>query len=131
MPEAPSFFVPAATPETQELVYGQLATKCGMQPPRGADRVYSIVFESQGDEWTATVGEALRGVRIRRERKKGKQLERAEHLRDRAVVLAIFPGTSYRVVTTHGAARGSAFPNPIEAGSPRSVTRFSAAKEMA
>jgi hypothetical protein len=120
MAEAPTFFVPSATPENQEAAYAQLAARCGVVPPRGADRVYSIVFENHGEEWTATVGESLRGVRTRSVQRK----KRVEHLRDRAVVLAIFPGVSYRVVTTHGAAHGSAFHNPIEAGPPVSIKKF-------
>lgn len=124
MTEAPPFFVPAATAENQETVYGQLAARCDIAPPPKAERIYSIVFENHGEEWTATVGESLRGVRTRKVKQKGKTLERKESLRDRAVVLAIFPGVSFRVVTTHGAARGSAFPNPIEAGPPVSIKKF-------
>jgi hypothetical protein len=63
MAEAPTFFVPAATTEMQESVYADFAKLCDSNVSDLERRIYSIVFVHDGEEWTATVGEALRGVR--------------------------------------------------------------------
>ena len=128
MPEAPQFFVPAATPDNQESVYASFAEWCSRAVPSLERRVYSITFVHNGDEWTATVGESLRGRRFRTVRSRGVKLEREQPVSDPAIVLAIFPGTPYIVVTNHrigGRNVGSAWENPFFAGQPKSVTYFS------
>ncbi len=126
--EAPPFFVPSAKPDRQEEAYAGFAKWCGRAVPQRTDRVYSITFAHDGEEWTATVGQALHGVRRRYSRKGGSRTERVIGLRDPATVLAIFPGYPYLVVTNHGLAPnvGSAWVNPFMAGQPSSVTHFSA-----
>jgi len=138
MADAPAFFVPFAEPDKQEEAYADLAGWCHKDcapivtwdrdsvPPPG-QRVYSIAFTHDGEQWTATVGEQLRGVQIKKSRVRGKQVERRIAKGDAATVLAIFPGECY-VVVTNGGIGGvvSAWGNPFLAGKPYSVTRFSA-----
>jgi hypothetical protein len=81
-----------------------------------------------GEEWTATVGERLRGSKLRKTRRRGiGSIERTVPLSDPAVVFAIFPGYPYMVVTNHGIGQsvGSAWANPFMAGEPRRITLFS------
>lgn len=128
MPETlPLFFVPGATPEDQEAVFAELARFAGRTAPQLSARVYSITFDHDGEEWRATVGETLSGVRSKWIRSKGTIVERETPLRDAALVLAIFSGAPYLVVTDSrpiGRVR-SAFQNPFRAGAPKPVTRFS------
>ena len=78
MTETPAFFVPAATPDNQELVYTDFANWCHMPVPPLKERIYSITYIHDGEEWTATVGESLYGVRRRITRSKGKKIEKTE-----------------------------------------------------
>lgn len=127
MSQAPGFFVPAATAETQESVYAGFADWCGVSVPPLTERIYSIVFKHNGETWRATVGEPMRGTKYITRRVRGKKVERSEATSDPALVLAIFPGTPFMVVTNHRIAGnvGSGWENPFLAGSPESVTRFS------
>lgn len=127
---ASAFFVPAAAPEDQERVYAGLAQWCHRAVPQTEARIYSITYVHDGEEWTATVGESLRGVRRKKSRARGARVERVVHLTDPATVLAIFPDVPYLVVTNHriaGSVR-SAWENPFMAGQPQSVTYFSVAR---
>ena len=56
MPNAPPFFVPAATPDEQESVYADMAADCNRAVPDPDRRIYSITYVHDGAEWTATVG---------------------------------------------------------------------------
>lgn len=126
--DAPAFFVPGATPENQEQVYEELAKRCGLpRVPDPSSRVYSITFTSRGEEWTATVGEYLRGIKRQPSRSKADRTERTESLEDPATVYAIFPGLTYKVITDHGILPGvrSEWVNPFLAGEPSSITCFS------
>ena len=127
MPETlPLFFVPEATPEGQEAVFAELARFAGRVAPQLSERVYSITFDHQGGEWRAAVGETLTGVGRKRVHSKGTTVEREMPLRDAALVLAIFHGASYLVVTDSrpiGRVR-SALQNPFRTSAPTSVTRF-------
>ena len=126
MIEIPKFFVPTATPDNQEAKYASLAELCGVPVPRPGERIYSITFVHDSDEWTATVGESLRGIRRRFSRSRGKRVERTLQLSDPAIVWAIFPGIPFMVVTNHRieANVGSAWENPFYAGKPTSITYF-------
>jgi len=130
MTDAPTFFVPAATPDNQESVYSGFAEWCHRPVPKPTERIYSITYIHDGEEWTATVGEALRGVRHRITRSHGKKLEQTIPLSDPAVVLAIFPGVPFMVVTNHHLVGniGSAWENPFLAGQPKTVIYFSVTK---
>jgi hypothetical protein len=127
--EAPAFFVPGATPDDRESVFAGLAKFAAQPVPVIGERVYSITYDHDGEEWMATVGETLRGLRHQRARSKTRTLERPPvSVSDPAVVLAIFPGNPYVVVTDHRFRRnvGSAWENPFYAGRPKSVIHFSA-----
>ena len=126
MNQVPTFFVPAATPETQESVYVGFAEWCKCSLPKLEHRVYSITYIHDGEEWTATVGGHLHGIRRRTSRSRGKTIEGIIRLSDPALVLAIFPGEPFMVVTNHRIAGnvGSAWENPFFAGQPTSVACF-------
>lgn len=127
MSEAPLFFVPEATPDMEESVYAEFAKWCGRPVPSRGRRIYSITFVHDCIEWTATVGEPLRGIQIRSTRSRGKRIERTEHVSDPAVVLSIFPCAPYMVVTNYGIIENvvSKWDNPLLAGEPISITYFS------
>jgi hypothetical protein len=121
MEQTPKFFVPNLPPSEHEANYIQNAAAVGCPAAPRSERYYSIVWKHNGEEWTATVGECLKGIRHKKAGR-GKP-PRVEHLGDAAEVQAIFPGPScFRVVTN--SASGSAWSNPILAGVPTSVTRF-------
>jgi hypothetical protein len=127
MTETLPFFVPGATPDAQEAVFAELARFAKQPVPPQSERVYSITYDHGGGEWRATVGETLRGVRRKRIRTKGTTVEREMPVHDAALVLAIFPGVPYVVVTDCrpvGRVR-SAWRNPFLAGAPKAVTLFS------
>lgn len=121
MTDIPQFFVPAATDENKESIYSDFAAMCNATVPTLENRIFSIVFSSNGEIWTATVGETLRGTRSR----KG-GIGHEQSVSDPALVLAIFSGSTYQVVTNQGIAGnvGSRWANPFLAGEPKSVTYF-------
>ena len=131
MTESPAFFLPVipgvATPDA-EAEYARLAEACGSPVPPIGQRIYSISCVHDGERWTATVGQRLKGTRhkIIRHRKTKTTLEYDIPLDDCAVVVAIFPGVPYRVVTDSGRTNGgrSHWENPFFAGNP-GVTYFS------
>ena len=127
MPQTLPFFVPGAPAEDQEDVFVELARFDGQPVPQLSERVYSITYDHDGGKWTATVGETLRGVRRMRTRSEGRPVVREMPIFDSALVLAIFPGNPYLVVTDSrpiGRVR-SGWRNPFLASAPKSVTRFS------
>ena len=85
------------------------------------ERLYSISFRHDGEDWIATVGEQLRGTKTLVKRVKGKKIEGVVPLSDGATVVAIFPGTPYRVWLDGSP---SAWTNPFYAGNPTVVVRF-------
>ncbi len=133
MVEIPKFFVPNVPPEDEETAFGRLAEWCRQPVPERERRIYSITYTHDGEEWTATVGQRLHGIRRRRPSRKRSMSPFApepppEHLSDSATVLAIFAGVPYFVVTNKRLEEGvrSAWENPFMAGQPSSVTLFSA-----
>jgi hypothetical protein len=132
MEKPPAFFVPAATPENLESVYADFAKMCRSAVPPVEQRIYSITYTHDGEDWTATVGKNLTGVRHKTSRVKGVKVEREERLSDPALVLAIFTGNPFFVVTNHRLVGnvGSRWENPFMAGRPSSVTYFSPAPEQ-
>jgi hypothetical protein len=118
MANAPKFFVPAATPETQEAVYAEFARRAGRPVPKLEDRVYSITYTHNGETWTSTVGETSRGTRVRTVGRGSARREYPTGLSDPAVILAIFPGDPYVGITNHGIAGnvGSTWANPFYMG---------------
>ena len=131
MPEtpAPLFFVPWAKPDKQEEAYTELAQSAHRPVPEMSERVYSITFEHDGEEWTATVGERLRGHTIGNPSARTWKQRTSRKVDDEAVVLAIFPAVldhePYYVVTNSRLTPSirSAWDNPFMAR-PKSVKRF-------
>ena len=99
MIQVPRFFVPDSNPETWESDFAKLAAIALQQRvPTLAERIYSITFVHEGEEWTATVGESLHGFRLRYTDRKRTSSERLNPVADPAKVLAIFAGRPYVVV---------------------------------
>jgi hypothetical protein len=127
--EPPPFFVPGCDPSKQEAVYQELARRAAQWgvPLDIGQRIYSITFIQDGKEqWTATVGEQLRGHTVADPQARAKKRRFSRPLSDPAKVLAIFAGAPYVVVTD---ARinpdvRSTFESPFLAGIPTSVTYF-------
>jgi hypothetical protein len=120
------FFVPKGEPDESEAVYEGFARWCGVAVPPVSKRIASINFTHDAAQWTATVGEHLRGSLTRRRRRKGRMVDVTTALSDGATVLAIFAGDPYLVVTD-ARPRGdlvSGWVNPFMAGLPTSVSYF-------
>jgi len=128
MAQAPAFFLPPIAhydASEQDAAYVEIAEKCGRSVP--AQRVYSITFRHDSDEWSATVGERLTGSKTQQIGPGDNRTGQTTPLDDAATVVAIFPGTPYLVVTDSGIISGgrTSWENPFYAGTPTSVTYFS------
>jgi len=117
MIEAPKFFVPeVADADNYEGVFEALAKYSGVDPPPTDRRIYSITFVHDGEEWTATVGERMHGIRLPNRRSRSKKPYYPQPLFDEAVVMAIFPGfEQFPHKVLHNGARGSKWANPFMA----------------
>lgn len=120
------FFVPHAEPESAERIYTELAQFARSAVPPAGKRIASIHFRHDGDDWNATVGERLTGMRVETKRRKAGKVTVRTPLSDAAVVLAIFEGYPYMVVTDARPLGGkpSYWVNPFLAGQPTFVTYF-------
>ncbi len=120
------FFVPDR-PEgkSDEEVLAALAAVCQCPVPALGDRVYSITYRHDGEDWTSTVGKRSEGVRTRTVGRGSAAREVSTRLSDPSTVLAIFPGGPYIVITD--GARGSSWSNPfyMGAGQITHVEKFS------
>ena len=120
------FFVPGASADEAENVYAALAELCGIPAPRPGERIQSITFPHDSEEWTATVGQRLEGTRTDRRKRGGRTVDVTTRLRSPVTVQAIFPGIPYQVVTDGpplGSAR-SAWANPFFAAQEESIRRI-------
>ena len=123
-----TFFLPRATDDEQaERLYEALAEFAGCAPAPADRRVRAIAFDSDGARWTAEVGQELSGRRTTRQLRRGELLERTEHLSSATLVLAIYPGEPYVVVTDAAPITGapSQWANPLSVA-PDEVTYFDA-----
>lgn len=118
----PAFFIPGADADGQEAMYAALAAFAGAAPLPITERIYSVAFRHDAEDWVATVGERLSGAKFVKRTVNGRRVEREMHLSDPAKVLAIFPGHPYRVVLD---GTRSAWENPFNAGTPKRLVRFS------
>lgn len=116
-----AFFVPGVSANDQEQAYGELALACGCAPAPTGKRIRSITFRSNGETWTATVGEKLSGSATKLSRAGGQRVERTVALSNSSTVIAIFAGVPFQV-WHDGASR--VWSNPFLAGQPSSVTMF-------
>jgi hypothetical protein len=130
-----AFFVPGAEPDRAEGRWRELAELAGAPVVGPADRVRSVRFAQDAEEWTATVGEGLSGELTGasgRRRGAAAASARARRVTDPATVQAIFDtGDAYVVVTdVHplGDVRDSTWENPFSVPRHRSrqVLRFGA-----
>jgi hypothetical protein len=117
MPTPPLFFLPFLPRELAEASYAYMAEKCDKIAPGPGGRVYSISFVHERVAWVATVGKRLRGHRPGHK-------ATARLIEDPAMVLAIFPGTPYCIVTDALHTTDSNFEN-IFFGTPVEVEYFS------
>lgn len=133
MNTVPMFFVPASTEGNMEERYAELAKLAQSTVPKNGKRIYSLTFKSKHEEWVATVGEKLNGKKDEYDRK-GRRLAVYERtLSDEAVVLAIFSGYPYTIVTTQGlmGRSHSVFANPISTNEVVSVVWFADSESAA
>lgn len=126
MDESPVFFIPDVARENQETIYAYFAKKYDLPIPNLSERIYSIVFIHNSEEWTATVGEKLQGIRRKSSQSKGRKIVQTQELVDQAIVLAIFPGKPFQVFTNSGVVENirSNWANPFMAD-PKSKRLFS------
>jgi hypothetical protein len=117
MPTPPLFFLPFLPPGLAEAYYAHMAEKCDRIAPGPRGRVYSISFVNERVVWVATVGKHLKGHRSGHRTKESL-------IEDPALVLALFPGSPYTIVTDALHTAGSNFPN-IFLGTPVEVEYFS------
>jgi len=97
--EGVDFNLPGVAAEDLEERYSEYARFCSASVPEPSERIQSITFIHNGEEWTATVGEKLRGTKTETRRRRGERVEVTSPLSDDATVLAIFPGEPYKVMT--------------------------------
>jgi hypothetical protein len=117
------FFIPQIPPEKVEECFADLARAIGRAAPPPGKRIYSITYRHNGETWTATVGERLKGHVIKTSRTRGQRVERTIPLSNPSVVMAIFPGVPFHV-WHDGASRTWA--NPFLTSEPVSITYFTA-----
>ncbi len=118
---APAFFVPQFPAQHWEHVYQDLANLCHGQAVDIEHRIYEITFKHDREEWTATVGQTLRGTATQVRRIRGKKQEQTLHLSDAATVLAIFAGIPFKVMTNN---HHTLWSNPFYTDAVVSVTYF-------
>jgi hypothetical protein len=123
MSAAPTFFVPPPGNGAPALTYAELAKFAQVAVPPDNQRVYSISYTHDGETWTSTVGQASRGIRRRTVGRGSTRREYEEHVSDPAIVLAIFPGNPFVIVTNHLPGMGvrSTWANPFYMG-PNSIS---------
>ena len=123
------FFVPGVDPDRSEARYSELAASAAADVPGPAERVHSVRFVRDAEEWTATVGETLSG---RLAAPTARRSAPARRVTDPATVLAVFPTDEGHLVVTDGAPLGtvadSTWENPfaVPQRAARQVVRFDA-----
>ena len=124
-----SFFLPRSTDADQaERLYEALAEFAACEPAPAGERVQAIGFTQDGADWTAEVGEELTGRRTTSTLRRGELLEHTEELTTGTLVLAVYPGDPFVVVTDAAPITGarSEWANPFSVSNPGRVTLFTA-----
>lgn len=118
----PNFFVPLLAADEQEQAYQQLAKSVGATPQADPERrIYSMVWKHDLVEWTATVGEELRGIGTKKTGR-GRTAKTREVPRGTSdVVLAIFSGSPFMIVHND---KSRVWNVPIYAGDPTRIVYF-------
>lgn len=124
------FWVPGFDTADAEQAYLDLALWSGGTP--SSERIESIEFSHDGQEWRACVGEELWGSETRSRRHKGKIVETTRRLQDAARVVAILPGQPYKIVTSARPIGDdpSAWANPFYVGQPRRIKHFDSSERV-
>ncbi|HEX8643339.1 MAG TPA: hypothetical protein VF702_05430 [Allosphingosinicella sp.] len=117
-----TFFVPGVDAENQERVYEELAALANVATPVRKDRVYSITWRHDGVEWTATVGEQLRGSQTITKGRGRLQRMITIPRSSSDTVLAIFRGLPFVIVHDN---QTRTWNLPIYAGNPSRIVPFS------
>jgi hypothetical protein len=127
MPTIPTFFIPGVPQDAQEEVLARLAQLRHVPVPLLPERIFMLTWEHNSEEWTAVVGETLRGIRLRYPKSRRKPIERGLPVSDSAVVLAILPGEPFFIETDGGRSQGVAtrWSNPILARDIKASEHFS------
>ena len=115
------FEIPGYAPDQYEdvlIAYAQICSEFmgrRVQVPAPSELRRSITFqEEDGSEWTAAVGQTLRGEKTERRQVSGRMKDVTASLSNSATVMAIFPGDPALVITD---GRGKPWSNPFEARS--------------
>jgi hypothetical protein len=98
MSTPPQFFLPATSRIDHEAAFAHIAKGLNRPVPAVGERVYWVIFESDGTLWKATVGERLQGRKPRMLKGKNGGGWEDWWFDDPALVLAIFPPVPYFVV---------------------------------
>lgn len=117
----PDFFVPMVAADEQEEAYKELAHFVGSQPHAPDKRIYSMTWKHKGVEWTATVGETLRGTELKQIGKGQNSTYREVPRSTSDTVLAIFADVPYKIVHDN---KSRVWNVPIYAGEPSRVIDF-------
>ncbi|MET3768978.1 hypothetical protein ABIB15_001664 [Marisediminicola sp. UYEF4] len=89
----------AGLPDADEAAYRRLAELAGAAPAESGRRIRQVAFKVGRESWTAEVGRKMAGTRPEHRRRKGEFTTTTEKLSGPAVVLAIFDGTPFSIVT--------------------------------
>ncbi len=73
--ETMEFFVPGASADEAERVYTAMAELCGVPVPPPGERIQSITFRHDHEDWAATVGRRLRESRTDQRRRRGRMVD--------------------------------------------------------
>lgn len=119
----PAFFVPFVEPEDQEAAYQEIAALVGAAARPLENRIYSMTWRHDGETWTATVGETLRGVATvtsgRGREKRYREVPRSSS----DTVLAIFPGHPGLIAHDN---KSKYWNFPILTGEAQAIVKFNA-----
>jgi hypothetical protein len=119
--EEASFFFPILDADKHEDAYAIFAKLYGRIVPLPEKRIYSISFIQDGTYWVATVGKSLKGERHPTPRREAGKAEDSQQISDPAVVLVIFEGHPFLVVTN---GHRTQWANPFYVASPTSIQYF-------
>lgn len=105
------FFIPGIDPAQAEATLALTAEGLGVRVPAPNERIRSITYDQNGDDFTAVVGEKLQS-RTEPKIVNRKPVGRATRRTYEATVLIIFPGDPI-LIFTDGADHPSSWANPI------------------
>lgn len=120
----PSFFIPLVDAAHQEEAYHGMAAFVGGVPLPSHERIYSITFRHDGEVWTATVGERMKG-KATATSAVGRERAEPDPLRWSAdTVIAIYAGGTVPYLIAHDGAGRNRWNMPIWVRDVLNVTTF-------